>query len=177
MAVDNPSSAFLAERPVGVPGSVIAATMDGQRPLLLEVQALAAKTPYPSPKRVSVGLDARRVDVILAVLERRLELSLGGLDVYVNLAGGLRVVDPGLDLALALAVYSAVMMKPMPEGIAVFAEVGLAGEVRSVSQSARRITEAKRSGLQRLVAPPGTGKSSDIVAVKSVKDAICAVWG
>ena len=177
IAVDNPSSAFLAERPVGVPGSVIAATMDGQRPLLLEVQALAAKTPYPSPKRVSVGLDARRVDVILAVLERRLELSLGGLDVYVNLAGGLRVVDPGLDLALALAVYSAVMMKPMPEGIAVFAEVGLAGEVRSVSQSARRITEAQRSGLQRLVAPPGTGKSSDIVAVKSVKDAIRAVWG
>ena len=80
-------------------------------------------------------------------------------------------------MALALAVYSAVMMKPMPEGIAVFAEVGLAGEVRSVSQSARRITEAQRSGLQRLIAPPGTGKSSDIVAVKSVREAIRAVWG
>ncbi len=126
-AVENPSAAFLAERPVGVPGSIVAATMDGQRPLLLEVQALAAKTPYPAPKRVAVGLDARRVDVVLAVLERRLQLSLGGLDVYVNLAGGMRLSDPGLDLAIALAVYSAVMMKPVPEGVAVFGEVGLGG--------------------------------------------------
>jgi DNA repair protein RadA/Sms len=176
VAVDNPSSAFLAERPVGAPGSVIAATMDGQRPLLLEVQALAAKTPYPAPKRVTVGLDARRADVILAVLERRLDLSLGGLDVYVNLAGGMRVADPGLDLALALAVYSAVMMKPVPEGVGVFAEVGLAGEVRSVAQSARRVTEAQRSGLTRLIAPPGAGTGKGITAVRSVKDAVRAVW-
>ncbi len=176
--VDNPSSAFLAERPVGAPGSVVAATMDGQRPLLLEVQALAAKTPYPAPKRVSVGLDSRRVDVVLAVLERRLELSLGGLDVYVNLAGGLKVIDPGLDLAVALAVYSAVMGRPLPEGIAVFGEVGLAGEVRSVSQPLRRVSESQRIGLQRLIAPPGsapTGSRSE--SVRSVKDAVRAVWG
>jgi DNA repair protein RadA/Sms len=180
MAVDNPSSAFLAERPIGAPGSVIAATMDGQRPLLLEVQALAAKTPYPAPKRVSVGLDSRRVDVVLAVLERRLELSLGGLDVYVNLAGGMKVVDPGLDLAIALAVYSAVMMKPLPEGFAVFGEVGLAGEVRSVSQPGRRVSEAQRIGLKHLVAPPGSSSGTDknpLSSVRSVKDAVRAIWG
>ncbi len=173
VAVDNPSAAFLAERPIGAPGSVVAATMDGQRPLLLEVQALAAKTPYPAPKRVAVGLDARRVDVVLAVLERRLDLSLGGLDIYVNLAGGLRVVDPGLDLAIALAVYSAVMMKPIPEGIAVFGEVGLAGEVRSVSQPARRAAEAKRVGIERLIAPPGVQGSSSITMVR---DAVQMMW-
>jgi DNA repair protein RadA/Sms len=180
IAVENPSSAFLAERPSGVPGSVIAATMDGQRPLLLEVQALAAKTPYPAPKRVSVGLDARRVDVVLAVLERRLELSLGGLDVYVNLAGGLRVQDPGLDLAVALAVYSAVMMKPLPDDLAVFGEVGLAGEVRSVSQPMRRLNEAERSGMTNIIGPPtinSGSKTKEIgVRVRSVKEAIQAIW-
>ncbi|MFN3266255.1 MAG: DNA repair protein RadA [Deinococcales bacterium] len=173
VAVENPSSAFLAERPIGAPGSVIAATMDGQRPLLLEVQALAAKTPFPAPKRVAVGLDARRVDVVLAVLERRLELSLGGLDIYVNLAGGLRVVDPGLDLAVALAVYSAVMMKPLPEGMVVFGEVGLAGEVRSVSQPNRRAAEATRVGIGTIIAPPGVlGQSS----VHYVRDAVHLLW-
>jgi DNA repair protein RadA/Sms len=173
VAVENPSAAFLAERPIGAPGSVIAATMDGQRPLLLEVQALAAKTPFPAPKRVAVGLDLRRVDVVLAVLERRLDLSLGGLDIYVNLAGGLRVVDPGLDLAIALAVYSAVMMKPIPEGIAVFGEVGLAGEVRSVSQPARRAAEATRVGIERLIAPPGVKGSSSITMVR---EAVQMMW-
>jgi DNA repair protein RadA/Sms len=175
-AVENPSAAFLAERPVGVPGSIVAATMDGQRPLLLEVQALAAKTPYPAPKRVAVGLDARRVDVVLAVLERRLQLSLGGLDVYVNLAGGMRLSDPGLDLAIALAVYSAVMMKPVPEGVAVFGEVGLAGEVRSVTQPARRATEATRVGLTHLVMPPGI-QGSKTQGVQSVQEAVRFLWG
>jgi DNA repair protein RadA/Sms len=161
-----------------VPGSIVAATMDGQRPLLLEVQALAAKTPYPAPKRVAVGLDARRVDVVLAVLERRLQLSLGGLDVYVNLAGGMRLSDPGLDLAIALAVYSAVMMKPVPEGVAVFGEVGLAGEVRSVTQPARRASEATRVGLTRLVMPPGIqGAKTASQGVQSVQEAVRFLWG
>ncbi len=172
-AVENPSAAFLAERPRGAPGSVVAATMDGQRPLLLEVQALAAKTPYPAPKRVAVGLDARRVDVVLAVLERRLQLSLAGLDVYVNLAGGMRVLDPGLDLAVALAVYSAVMGQPVPDDTAVFGEVGLAGEVRTVSQAARRSQEASRIGFPRLITPPDDRRGG----VRSVQDAVKLVWG
>ena len=133
----------------------------------------AAKTPYPAPKRVAVGLDARRVDVVLAVLERRLQLSLGGLDIYVNLAGGMKLSDPGLDLAIALAVYSAVMMKPVPEGVAVFGEVGLAGEVRSVTQPSRRASEALRVGLERLVTPPGTQSKQ---GVQSVQEAVRFLW-
>lgn len=162
-AVENPSMAFLGERPVGMAGSVVAATIDGVRPLLLEVQALASKTPYPNPKRVVVGLDARRVDVVLAVLERRMELPLSSLDIYVNLAGGLRLNDPGLDLAIALAVYSAVVGKPLPPLAVVYGEVGLAGELRTVSGSMRRLEEAKRSGYSQIIAPMG----SDVGSQKS----------
>ncbi|RIH89640.1 DNA repair protein RadA [Calidithermus roseus] len=151
--VANPSEAFLAERPVGAPGSVVALTLSGERALALEVQALAARTPFPAPRRVSQGLDSRRVDVVLAVLERRLELPLGNLDVYVNLAGGLRVFDAGLDLAVALAVYSAVVGKPIPQDFAVVGEVGLAGEVRSVEGLERRLREGRRAGFERLLYP------------------------
>lgn len=173
VAVENPSAAFLAERPVGVPGSVVAATIDGQRPMLLEVQALAAKTPYPNPRRVVVGLDPRRVDVVLAVLERRLDLTLGGLDVYVNLAGGLKVADPGLDLAVALAVYSAVVGRALPGNVAVFGEVGLAGEVRSTQGALRRAEEATRADYRSLIVPPGLpGREG----VRSVEEAVGVVW-
>ncbi|MEF2277522.1 DNA repair protein RadA [Deinococcus sp. YIM 134068] len=173
VAVENPSEAFLAERPVGVPGSVVAATIDGQRPMLLEVQALAAKTPYPNPRRVVVGLDPRRVDVVLAVLERRLDLTLGGLDVYVNLAGGLKVADPGLDLPVALAVYSAVVGRALPGHVAVFGEVGLAGEVRSTQGSLRRAEEATRAGYRSLIVPPGLDGRE---GVRSVEEAVALVW-
>lgn len=173
VAVENPSAAFLAERPVGVPGSVVAATIDGQRPMLLEVQALASKTPYPNARRVVVGLDPRRVDVVLAVLERRLELTLGGLDVYVNLAGGLKVPDPGLDLAVALAVYSAVVGRALPGDVAVFGEVGLAGEVRSTQGALRRAEEAARAGYRHLVVPPGLDGRE---GVRSVEEAVGLVW-
>lgn len=152
-AVANPSAAFLAERPRFVPGSVVCAALEGQRPLLLEVQALASKTPYPSPKRVVQGLDARRVDVVLAVLERRLDLPLAGLDVFVNVAGGLRLTDPGADLAVALAVWSAVTNRALPEDAAVVGEVGLAGEIRGVAQLARRVAEAERAGFHRVIGP------------------------
>lgn len=152
--VANPSAAFLAERPVGAPGSVVALCLSGERALALEVQALAARTPFPAPRRVSQGLDSRRVDVVLAVLERRLNLPLGNLDIYVNLAGGLRVFDPGLDLAVGLAVYSAVVGRPLPEEVAVVGEVGLAGELRSVEGLERRLREGHRSGFKRLVYPP-----------------------
>ena len=173
--VSNPSEAFLAERPRGVAGSAIVAALEGQRPLLLEVQALAAKSPYASPRRTVQGLDPRRVDVVLAVLERRLELPLAGLDVYVNVAGGLRLTDPGTDLAVALAVYSAVTNRPLPEGTAVVGEVGLAGELRSVAQLERRIQEAGRTEFPRLVGPPLAG--SKHVTVRTLAEAIGTVWG
>lgn len=161
--VANPSAAFLAERPVGVPGSVVALALSGERALALEVQALAARTPFPAPRRVSQGLEGRRVDVVLAVLERRLDLPLGNLDIYVNLAGGLRAFDPGLDLAVAVAVYSAVVGKPIPENVALVGEVGLAGEVRSVEGLERRLREGERAGFKRALHP---GK------VKNVEEAV-----
>jgi DNA repair protein RadA/Sms len=172
--VPNPSQAFLSERPQGVPGSVVAAALEGQRPLLLEVQALAAKTPYASPRRVVQGLDSRRVDVVLAVLERRLELPLASLDVFVNVAGGLRLTDPGTDLAVALAVYSAVTNRALPERTAVVGEVGLAGELRAVPQLARRRSEASRAGFDNILEPasdaPGSG------ACRSLREAIELTW-
>ncbi|WP_038042859.1 DNA repair protein RadA [Thermus tengchongensis] len=154
--VKNPSEAFLLERPLGVPGSAIALVLAGERALALEVQALAAKTPFPAPRRVVQGLDARRVDMVLAVLERRLGLPLGNLDVYVNLAGGLRVLDPGLDLAVALAVYSAVVGRPLPPDLALVGEVGLLGEVRSVVGLERRLREGERAGFARFLHPGNT---------------------
>lgn len=173
VAVPNPSEAFLAERPHGVPGSVVVAALEGQRALLLEVQALASKSPYASPRRVVQGLDQRRVDVVLAVLERRLELPLAGLDVFVNVAGGLRLTDPGADLAVALAVYSAVTNRPMPERTAVVGEVGLAGEVRSVAHMQRRSDEAQRADHPRVIGPKARGS---VGGVAHLKDAIAQVW-
>jgi DNA repair protein RadA/Sms len=172
-AVANPSEAFLAERPKGVPGSVVVAALEGQRPLLLEVQALAAKSPYPSPRRIVQGLDQRRVDVVLAVLERRLELPLASLDVYVNVAGGLRLTDPGTDLAVAIAVYSAITNRAVPEATAVVGEVGLAGELRSVSQLPRRASEAKRSGYHHFIGPKSQESERGYSALK---EALEAVW-
>ena len=178
--VANPSEAFLAERPLGVPGSAVVAALEGQRPLLLEVQALAAKSPYASPRRIVQGLDQRRVDVVLAVLERRLELPLAGLDIYVNVAGGLRLTDPGTDLAVALAVYSAVTNRTVPEGTAVVGEVGLAGELRSVSQLVRRVSEASKANFPRFIGPPsydvGTNERSGVVGVDSLAAALKAAW-
>ena len=153
LEVGNPSEAFLQERPLGVPGSAVALALAGERALALEVQALAAKTPFPAPRRVVQGLDGRRVDVVLAVLERRLGLPLANLDVYVNLAGGLKVQDPGLDLAVALAVYSAVVGRPLPADLALVGEVGLAGEVRRVAGLERRLREGERAGFGRFLHP------------------------
>lgn len=174
LAVTNPSEAFLAERPKGAPGSVVVAALEGQRPLLLEVQALASKSPYAAPRRVVQGLDARRVDVVLAVLERRIDLPLEALDVFVNVAGGLRITDPGADLAVAVAVYSAVTNRAAPEDVAFVGEIGLAGELRSVGQLGRRLEEARRAGHPRLVGP----RSADLPdGVRTLQEALLLLWG
>lgn len=175
LPLDNPSQAFLAERRPEIPGSVVLAGLEGQRSLLLEVQALASKTPHPSPRRVVQGLDQRRVDVVLAVLERRVGLPLAGLDIFINVAGGLRLTDPGADLAVAIATYSAIVGKTLPAQTAVVGEVGLAGEVRSVKHMIQRQKEAERSGYPYLIAP--TTQSNDDSGVRSVSEAINLVWG
>ena len=175
LPLDNPSQAFLAERRPEIPGSVVLAGLEGQRSLLLEVQALASKTPHPSPRRVVQGLDQRRVDVVLAVLERRVGLPLAGLDIFINVAGGMKLTDPGADLAVAIATYSAIVGKTLPAQTAVVGEVGLAGEVRSVKHMIQRQKEAERSGYPYLIAP--TTQSNDDSGVRSVSEAINLVWG
>lgn len=148
--VENPSMIFLAQRLVK-PGSVVSATIAGGRPLLVEVQSLTTSTLFGMPTRRVTGLDFNRVQVVLAAVSRSVNLALGNLDIYVNVAGGLKVAEPACDLAAALAVTSAVVDKPVKPDICVFGEVGLLGELRPVSNSASRVSEAKRLGFGDIV--------------------------
>jgi hypothetical protein len=152
-SVDNPSQLFLSERQINAPGSVVVATVEGARPLLVEVQALCAPSYFSSPRRTVAGADFNRVLVALAVIEKRLSLRLGDMDVYVNVAGGVRVHEPALDLGIALAIVSALRDVPCPAGACVFGEIGLAGELRSVTHAERRVVEAARLGFDQCLLP------------------------
>jgi DNA repair protein RadA/Sms len=151
--VENPSQLFLSERQTSAPGSAVVATVEGSRPLVVEVQALCAPSYFTSPRRTVTGADFNRVNVVLAVIEKRLGMRLGDMDVYVNVVGGVRVHEPAMDLGIALAVISSLHDVPVPADACVFGEVGLAGEVRAVSHSDRRATEATRLGFGRCVMP------------------------
>lgn len=153
-AVPDPSGMFLADRQAGVPGSVVAAVVEGRRPMLVEVQALVGSSNLPSPRRSAQGLDTGRLSLLLAVLERRVGLSgLGGLDVHTLAVGGVRLTEPGADLAVAMAVVSALTDKAVPNDVALFGEVGLTGEVRSVARADERVAEARRLGFSAVVGP------------------------
>jgi len=154
--VADPSSLFLADRRTGLPGSVVTATMEGVRPLLVEVQALVSATTAPAPRRSARGLDSGRVDLILAVLQARAERPVGGYDVYASVAGGLKVHEAGADLAIAIAVASALIGEPVPEGLVAVGELGLGGELRQASQTLRRLDEAARLGFRAAVVPSST---------------------
>jgi DNA repair protein RadA/Sms len=145
---------FLADRRPGVPGSVVVPTVEGHRPLLVELQALVGPAPAPAiARRSAQGLDAGRLALLLAVLDRRVQLSFSGYDVYASAVGGVRVVEPGADLALALALASALTDVALPDDLVACGEVGLAGEIRQVSQTSRRLTEAARLGFRHAVVP------------------------
>src|SRR5207245_10924970 len=152
--VSSASEAFLSERSAQAPGSVVTVTMEGTRPLLVETQALVAPSYLSMPRRSANGIDANRLSLLIAVLSKRAGLALGNQDVYVNVVGGLRVGEPAVDLALALAIASSLKDKPLPSDIVAFGEVGLGGELRSVNQEERRITEAANLGSARPVLPP-----------------------
>ncbi|RLL50790.1 DNA repair protein RadA [Mariprofundus sp. EBB-1] len=153
IGIRDASRLFLAERAKDTPGSVVLACMEGTRPLMVEVQALIAPTVYATPKRSAVGVDANRVGMLTAVLERRIGLPLSQHDVYINIAGGARIAEPAADLAILLAMVSAFQDKPVPEDIAVFGEVGLTGEVRPVGQPEARAKEAVNLGFSRILLP------------------------
>jgi len=151
--VGNPSEIFLSERPEHGAGSVVTPTMEGSRPILVEIQALVAPSYFSAPRRMSTGLDYNRSMMILAVLEKRVGMMLGGQDVYVNVAGGMRITEPAADLAVAVAVASNFREAPLEERTVVVGEVGLAGEVRAVSQLEKRLREAARLGFNRAIVP------------------------
>lgn len=151
--VSNPSELFLAERPVEVPGSVVIATLEGTRPILVEVQALVSPTSLGTPRRTTLGIDSNRVALLIAVLEKKMGLHLLGHDVFVNVAGGIRVAEPAADLGVVAAVASSFLDKPIDARSLLIGEVGLAGEVRAVSQADVRVREAIKLGFSRCVLP------------------------
>jgi DNA repair protein RadA/Sms len=161
LEVTDPARAFLADHPEPAPGSVVAPTLEGSRPLLVEVQALVAPAGYGTPARKASGLDPNRLGLLVAVLGRRAGIGLGSHDVYANLAGGLSVAEPGLDLPLALALASSLRDRPIAPGTVVIGEVGLLGELRPVSGLERRLREAARLGFSAaIVPPPGRGAAA-----------------
>ncbi len=177
--VADPSRAFLVEHATPAPGSVVAPTLEGSRPLLVEVQALVAPSGYGTPARRASGVDPNRLALLVAVLGRRAGIGLGTHDVYANLAGGLSVDEPGLDLPLALALASSLRDRPVTGGTTAIGEVGLLGELRSVAGLERRLREVARLGFARaIVPPPGRSEPApsipglEVVTVRTVRDAI-----
>ena len=151
--VENPSEMMLSGRLENVSGSAVVCSMEGTRPILAEVQALVTKSSFSSPRRVATGFDYNRLYMILAVLEKRCGFAFGGLDVYINIVGGLRIDEPAADLAVALALWSGLCDKPIPEKLLVFGEVGLGGEIRSVSRIRERVKEGARLGFEKCIIP------------------------
>ncbi len=177
--VPNPSEVFLAERVVNAPGSAIAVTMEGTRPLLVEVQALASHTSFGHPRRTANGVDLNRLLLITAVLSRRVGLRLFDQDVFANVIGGLEVREPAADLAIALAIASSVRDRPVAADLAVIGEVGLSGEVRAVSQPIPRLKEAARLGFRRCLLPRPVRRGTEplpegieVIPVRSVAEAL-----
>ncbi len=151
--VPNPSELFLAERPEGIPGSVVMPALEGTRPLLVEIQALVAPAPGGVPRRTAMGVDYNRLLLLVGVLEKRVGIDLSHRDVFVNVAGGLRVSEPASDLAVVAAILSSHLDRPFPRDAVIFGEVGLTGEVRGVLYARERVAEARRLGFQRAVLP------------------------
>ena len=176
--VANPSELFLAERRAGAAGSAVLSCVEGSRPLLVEVQALVSSSTYGNARRMASGIDQNRLSLLLAVLEKRAGLTLVADDVFVNVAGGIAVDEPAADLAITGAVASSLRNRAIRAGTAVFGEVGLAGEVRGVSQAALRVREAAQMGFDRCVVPDGNCSPDDVpagielVGVKTVSEAL-----
>ena len=156
--VENPSALFLAERQGNISGSCVFAGIEGSRPLLVEIQALVSPSGYSTPKRAVVGWDSNRLSMVLAVLEARCSMNFSAHDVYLNIAGGLKISEPAADLAVAMAVISSLTKKPLPADMVAFGEIGLSGEIRAVAQSNLRLKEAQKLGFSGAIIPPAFGK-------------------
>jgi DNA repair protein RadA/Sms len=179
--VSNPSAVFLAERGASTPGSVVTVTMEGTRPILVEIQALASKTSLAMPRRSATGFDPSRLHLVTAVVTRRLGVPLYDQDVFLNVVGGLRVDEPSADLAAALAIVSSVRDHPLPADLVAVGELGLSGELRGVGQLEQRLREAAKLGFLRALVPRAAGQSlsRDVglsaIPVATLRDALRAL--
>jgi len=175
--VDNPSELFLSERPVNVPGSVVTVSLEGTRPLLVEIQALASASSFGVPRRTAIGVDYNRINLLVAVLEKRLGMHMGSMDIYVNVVGGLKINEPAIDMGIVAAIVSSFRNQPIDTGIFAFGEVGLSGELRAISQADIRINEALKLGFKKGIVPASNATAAErpgieIIGVKTVEEAI-----
>lgn len=176
--VENPSEFMLNGRPENASGSVVACSMEGTRPILLEIQALVCRSNFGMPRRTAAGTDYNRVNLLMAVLEKRLSLPLSNYDAYVNIAGGIRINEPAVDLGIVLALVSSYKNRPVSEDVLVFGEVGLSGEVRAVNMPEQRVSEAKKLGFQTCILPAVSLdavkniQGIKLLGVKSINEAI-----
>ena len=180
--VSNPSALFLSERPAISPGSVVTACIEGTRPILVEIQALAGATSFGTPRRTILGIDNNRVALLLAVIEKRLGMQLLGLDIFMNVAGGVKIDEPAIDMGIVSAVVSSFLDKKIINGTVVFGEVGLTGEVRATGHVEARAAEAEKMGFTRCLVPASNLKrmtknsKMEIVGIKSISDALAVLF-
>ena len=176
--VKNPSEFLLDGRPENASGSVVACSMEGTRPILVEIQALVCQSNFGIPRRTTVGTDFNRVNLLMAVLERKAGVQLASFDAYVNIAGGMKMTEPALDLGICLAIFSSYKDIVIPDNTMAFGEVGLSGEVRAVSMAGQRVQEARKLGFERVILPEvckstvGEVKGIELVYVSQIKDAL-----
>jgi len=181
--VKNPSEIFLSERPLGASGSVVTPSLEGTRPILVEIQALVSPCNFGVPRRTTIGLDYNRVSLLVAVLEKRAGLHILSQDIFMNVAGGVRVEEPAIDLGISMAVTSSFLNKPVQSDVVVFGEVGLSGEIRGVSQAELRIKEAEKLGFKKCILPTINferfklqDNNISLVGVSSIEKAIEALF-
>ena len=176
--VANPSEYLLDGRPENASGCVVACSMEGTRPILVEIQALVCQSNFGIPRRTAVGTDFNRVNLLMAVLEKKVGLHLASSDAYVNIAGGMKMTEPAIDLGICLAIVSSVKDIVIPDGLMAFGEIGLSGEVRAVSMAGQRVKEAKKLGFDTVILPEVCKTSVEkpegiqLVFVKRIQDAI-----
>jgi DNA repair protein RadA/Sms len=181
--VNNPSEIFLSERPTGASGSVVTPSIEGTRPILVEIQALVSPCNFGVPRRTTIGIDYNRVSLLVAVLEKRAGLNILAQDIFMNVAGGIRIVEPAIDLGVSVALVSSFLNRPIQHALVVFGEVGLSGEVRGVSHVEQRLKEAEKLGFKKCILPrinveriKSRGKSLSLVGVTSIENAIEAIF-
>lgn len=180
--VENPSELFLLERPLNVSGSTVVASIEGTRPLMVEIQSLVSQTSFGMPRRTTIGVDFNRVNLLAAVLEKKVGLHLGGMDIFVNVVGGLKLIEPAVDLGVVATIVSSFKDVPVDPRLFVFGEVGLSGEIRAVAQAETRLKEAAKIGFKRAVIPFGNSEKIknnfglEIAGVKNVEDCLETIF-